>query len=136
MDLEKLLTDRLAPAFAAVAGVPVDPVVRRSQRADFQSDAALALARRLGRPPREIAAEVLDRAELADLCAAAEVSGPGFLNLTVADGALAGLVAALAADPRLGVPVAADPRDRGGRLLGAERGEGDARRAPALDGDR
>ncbi|MFE9694572.1 arginine--tRNA ligase [Micromonospora sp. NPDC005806] len=109
MDLEKLLTDRLAPAFSTVAGGPVDPVVRRSQRADFQSDAALALARRLGRPPREIAAEVLDRAELADLCAVAEVSGPGFLNLTVADGVLGGLVSALAADPRLGVPVVADP---------------------------
>ena len=50
MDLEQLLTDRLAPAFAMVAGGPVDPVVRRSARADFQSDAALALARRLGRP--------------------------------------------------------------------------------------
>ncbi|MEV0431163.1 arginine--tRNA ligase [Micromonospora sp. NPDC050495] len=109
MDLEKLLTDRLAPAFATVAGGPVDPVVRRSQRADFQSDAALALARRLGRPPRTIAAEVLDRADLADLCAAAEVSGPGFLNLTVADGALAGLVSALAADPRLGVPRTTTP---------------------------
>ncbi|OKI85937.1 arginine--tRNA ligase [Micromonospora sp. CB01531] len=109
MDLEKLLTDRLAPAFEKVAGLPVDPVVRRSQRADFQSDAALALARRLGRPPRSIAAEVLDRAELGDLCAVAEVSGPGFLNLTVADRALGGLVAALATDPRLGVPVAAEP---------------------------
>ncbi|MEU2610588.1 arginine--tRNA ligase [Micromonospora sp. NPDC007271] len=109
MDLEKLLTDRLAPAFETVAGVPVDPVVRRSQRADFQSDAALALARRLGRPPRAIAAEVLERAELADLCAAAEVSGPGFLNLTVADGALGGLVSALATDPRLGVPETAAP---------------------------
>ncbi|SBT49318.1 arginine--tRNA ligase [Micromonospora auratinigra] len=109
MDLENLLTDRLAPAFEAVAGVPVDPVVRRSQRADFQSDAALALARRLGRPPGEIAAAVLDRAELADLCAVAEVSGPGFLNLTVADATLAGLVSALAADPRLGVPAVAAP---------------------------
>ncbi|MEU8259833.1 arginine--tRNA ligase [Micromonospora sp. NPDC048999] len=109
MDLEKLLTDRLAPAFETVAGVPVDPVVRRSQRADFQSDAALALARRLGRPPRAIATEVLERAELADLCAAAEVSGPGFLNLTLADDALAGLVSTLAADPRLGVPLAAEP---------------------------
>ncbi|MFJ8582984.1 arginine--tRNA ligase [Micromonospora sp. NPDC093277] len=108
MDLEKLLTDRLAPAFETVAGVPVDPVVRRSQRADFQSDAALALARRLGRPPRSIAAEVLDRARLGDLCAAAEVSGPGFINLTVADSALGGLVSALAADPRLGVPLAAE----------------------------
>ncbi|MFE9956529.1 arginine--tRNA ligase [Micromonospora sp. NPDC005299] len=109
MDLEKLLTDRLAPAFATVAGVPVDPVVRRSQRADFQSDAALALARRIGRPPRAVAAEVLERAELADLCGAAEVSGPGFLNLTVADEALAGLVSALATDPRLGVPATTAP---------------------------
>ncbi len=109
MDLEKLLTDRLAPAFETVAGGPVDPVVRRSQRADFQSDAALALARRLGRPPRAIATEVLERAKLADLCAAAEVSGPGFINLTVADSALGGLVSALAADPRLGVPPATEP---------------------------
>ncbi|MFF0315290.1 arginine--tRNA ligase [Micromonospora sp. NPDC005252] len=109
MDLEKLLTDRLAPAFATVAGVPVDPVVRRSPRADFQSDAALALARRLGRPPRDVAAEVLEYADLADVCSVAEVSGPGFLNLTVADAVLAGLVSALATDPRLGVPVAAEP---------------------------
>ncbi|WP_446217433.1 arginine--tRNA ligase [Micromonospora sp. IBHARD004] len=109
MDLEKLLTDRLAPAFAAVAGVPVDPVVRRSQRADFQSDAALALARRLGRPPRAIATEVLERAEVGDLCAAAEVSGPGFINLTVAERTLGGLVSALATDPRLGVPASAAP---------------------------
>ncbi|SCG53928.1 arginine--tRNA ligase [Micromonospora humi] len=109
MDLEKVLSDRLAPAFAAVAGGPVDPVVRRSQHADFQSDAALALARRLDRSPRAIAAEVRDRAELADLCAAVEVSGPGFLNLTVADRALGDLVSALAVDPRLGVPVADEP---------------------------
>ncbi|WP_089155987.1 arginine--tRNA ligase [Micromonospora sp. NBS 11-29] len=109
MDLEKLLADRLAPAFAAVAGGPVDPVVRRSQHADFQSDAALGLARRLGRPPRTIAAEVRDRAELADVCATVEVSGPGFLNLTVADRMLGDLVGALATDPRLGVPAVAGP---------------------------
>ncbi|WP_435589520.1 arginine--tRNA ligase [Micromonospora chalcea] len=109
MDLERLLTDRLAPAFAAVAGVPVDPAVRRSQHADFQSDAALGLARRLSRPPRKIAAEVRERAALADVCASVEVSGPGFLNLTVADHALGGLVSALAADPRLGVPPVAEP---------------------------
>ncbi|MBO4139359.1 arginine--tRNA ligase [Micromonospora tulbaghiae] len=109
MDLERLLADRLAPAFAAVAGGPVDPAVRRSQHADFQSDAALGLARRLGRPPREIAAEVRERAALADLCAAVDVSGPGFLNLTVSGQALGGLVSAMAADPRLGVPAVAGP---------------------------
>ncbi|MEV6373459.1 arginine--tRNA ligase [Micromonospora musae] len=109
MDLEQLLTDRLAPAFATVAGSPVDPVVRRSPRADFQSDGALALARQLGRAPRAIAAEVLQHADLADLCSGVELSGPGFLNLTVADDALAAMVSALATDPRWGVPVAAAP---------------------------
>ncbi|MEH1059251.1 arginine--tRNA ligase [Micromonospora sp. CPCC 206171] len=109
MDLERLLTDRLAPAFATVAGGPVDPLVRRSPRADFQSDAALGLARRLGRPPRDIAAAVLDHAELDGVCAVAEVSGPGFLNLTVADRTLAALVSGLAGDDRLGVPVAPAP---------------------------
>ena len=58
MNLESLLADRLSAALAAVAGAAVDPAVRVSQHADFQSGAALALAKRLGRPPRDIAAEV------------------------------------------------------------------------------
>ncbi|GAA3753855.1 arginine--tRNA ligase [Plantactinospora mayteni] len=109
MDLESLLTDRLARSFAAVAGGPVDPVVRRSRHADFQAEAALSLARRLGRPPREIAAEVVERAALADLCSSVTVSGPGFVNLTVADDLLGTLVSRMAADPRLGVPTVTAP---------------------------
>ena len=108
MDLEGLVSGRLAPAFAAVAGGPVDPAVRRSQRADFQSDAALSLARKLNRPPRDLAAEVLRLADLGELSAAAEVSGPGFINLTVADAALGELLTAMAAGARL-VPAADDP---------------------------
>jgi arginyl-tRNA synthetase len=95
MDLEILLSDRLGAAFTAIAGVPVDPAVRRSQHADFQSGAALTLARQLGRDPREIASEVVARAAL-DGLATAEVSGPGFLNLTVEDGFLAGLTGEIA----------------------------------------
>jgi arginyl-tRNA synthetase len=101
MNLETLLADRLAPAFDAVAGEPVDPVVRASQHADFQSGAALALARRLGRPPREIAAEVAAKTDL-DGVARIELSGPGFLNLTVSDDLIAASLNAL--DERLGVP--------------------------------
>src|SRR2546423_9327584 len=103
MNLEELLRERLAVAFRAVAGTGVDPVVRRSQRADFQADGALALARALGRPPRDIATEVVGRADLADLCALVEVAGPGFINLTVSDAALGRMVAELAAGDRLGV---------------------------------
>jgi arginyl-tRNA synthetase len=90
MDLELLLSERLGAAFTAVAGAPVDPAVRRSQHADFQSGAALTLARQLGRAPREIASEAVAGADLAGV-AIAEVSGPGFVNLSVDDGFLAGL---------------------------------------------
>ena len=109
MNLERLLTERLAPAYEAVAGEPVDPSVRRSRYGDFQSDAALARARRTGRAPRELAADVVRAAELDDLCSAVEVSGPGFVNLTVSDDALDRLIDALAQDDRLGVPAVCEP---------------------------
>ncbi|GGR40523.1 arginine--tRNA ligase [Actinoplanes ianthinogenes] len=108
VNLESLLHDRLAPALAAVAGHPVDPVVRASPHADFQSGAPLALARELGRAPREIAAEVAGKADLTGVAEIA-VSGPGFLNLTVSDSLLTGALRAVAADDRLGVPVTAAP---------------------------
>ncbi|MGX6601870.1 arginine--tRNA ligase [Micromonosporaceae bacterium Da 78-11] len=106
MNLEALLAAKLAAAFEAVAGQPVDPAVRASQHADFQSNAALTLARQLGRPPRGIAVEVAAAADLAGV-ATVEVSGPGFLNLRVADDLVAASLTGL--DDRLGVPVAAVP---------------------------
>ncbi|HEV8569425.1 MAG TPA: arginine--tRNA ligase [Actinoplanes sp.] len=107
--LEYLLLERLAPAFEEVAGAPTDPSLRRSQHADFQADGALPLARRLGRNPREIAAEVVRHARLDDLCRSVEVSGPGFINLTLSGEALASLVADMAGQERLGVAPVADP---------------------------
>jgi arginyl-tRNA synthetase len=103
MSLVATLDARLATAFAAVAGEPADPALRRSQRADFQADGALRLARTLGRPPRDVAAAVLAHDPLADLCATAEVAGPGFLNLTVRADVLSTMVGAMAGDERLGV---------------------------------
>ncbi|GAA3342878.1 arginine--tRNA ligase [Amorphoplanes nipponensis] len=103
MNLEALLSARLAPAFAQVAQAAVDPAVRRSRHADYQSGAALPLAGPLGRSPRDIAAGVLAAADLTGL-ATAEVSGPGFLNLRLTDEAIAAGAGELAGDDRLGVP--------------------------------
>jgi arginyl-tRNA synthetase len=108
MNLEALLSARLAPAFAQVAQATVDPVVRRSRHADFQSGAALPLAGPLGRSPRDIAAGVLAAADLAGV-ATAEISGPGFLNLRLTDEVIAAGLHDLAADPRLGVPHTLQP---------------------------
>jgi arginyl-tRNA synthetase len=105
----QLLTDRFAIAFEAVAGERVDPVVRRSQHAHFQADGALPLARKLGRAPREIAADVLRRADLSGLVESAEISGPGFINVRVADAVLERMLATVNADDRLAVAIVGVP---------------------------
>jgi len=108
-DLRTLIETRLRPAFDTVEP-GADPVLRPSDHADFQANGALALAKRLGRPPRDIAAEIVANAQLADVCSAVEISGPGFVNITLSDGVVARLVAEASADERLGVGVAAAPR--------------------------
>ena len=106
------LAARLQPAFDAVAGRPgVDPVVRPSDRADAQANGALALAKELGRPPREVADAVLAEAlKLDGLRATLEVAGPGFLNIVVHDDFLADEIAAVSVDDRLGVRSASPSR--------------------------
>ncbi len=104
-----LLAARLQPAFDAVAGSPgTDPVVRPSDRADAQANGALALAKQLGRNPREVAAEVVVAADLAGV-ADVEIAGPGFINLTLDASFIATLVAEVAADDALGIEPAANP---------------------------
>jgi arginyl-tRNA synthetase len=106
----QILAERLQPAFDAVAGRPgIDPVVRPSDHADAQANGALALAKELGRPPREVAQAVLDAVDLSDIASSVELAGPGFLNVTLDSRWIAELAAAAAADERLGVPPAADP---------------------------
>ncbi|MCK4177690.1 arginine--tRNA ligase [Aciditerrimonas ferrireducens] len=109
-DLLQTLADRLAAAFAQVAP-GADPVLRRSDRADFQANGALALAKRLGRPPQEVAEAVVRGADLGDLCERVEVSGPGFVNLTLAADALAEALSTMGADDRLGV-ARSEPAER------------------------
>jgi arginyl-tRNA synthetase len=105
---ESVLSATLGAAFTRLAGAPADPLVQRSTRTDFQANGVLALARRLGRPPREVAGAVLADTDLTGL-AAAEISGPGFINLTVDGSALDAALTRLAADERLGVVPAAHP---------------------------
>ncbi len=108
-----IVSDLLAPVFAEIADVPVDEadaVVRPSDRADAQVNGALPLAKQLGTNPREIAQGVVDSGVLADVCSEIEIAGPGFINLTFADGFLAGQVSAVAVDDRLGIAPSADTK--------------------------
>lgn len=81
-----------------------DPVLRPSQFADLQSNAALPLARQVGLPPREVAQRIVEALEVDGVCDSVEISGPGFVNLTLAGSWLGDAMGDLAADPRVGVP--------------------------------
>ena len=77
--LAQRVHDAIVASFGPEAG-DADPLIRPSSFADFQSNAALPLAKRAGRPPREVAAEIAARLDVADVSATPEISGPGFIN--------------------------------------------------------
>jgi arginyl-tRNA synthetase len=104
------LRQRVQAAARAAFGdeaADADPALHRSAHADYQADIALGLARRLKRNPREVASAIAAGLPADDVIAAAPVSGPGFINLTLQPAYLAGELGRMLADPRLGVPTAA-----------------------------
>jgi len=112
-DPQQVLAQRVHDAIVASFGPDysdADPLIRPSSFADFQSNAALPLAKRLRRPPREVAAELAARLDVADMCAGPEVSGPGFINLTLRDDWIAAQASQMLTDPRLGLPPVARPQ--------------------------
>lgn len=102
--LQQQLADALTAALPDAGAA--DPLLRRSDRADFQANGILALAKKLKGNPRELADRVTGALPASDLIKDIEVSGPGFLNVTLTDRAITETLAARAADgDRLGIPV-------------------------------
>ncbi|GAA0946255.1 arginine--tRNA ligase [Nonomuraea longicatena] len=103
-DPQKVLTERVQQALGNAFGpeyTDADPLIRPSQFADFQANVAMSLSKRLRRAPREVAEAIA--AELSDFPGTVEVSGPGFLNIALDSGWIAGEASGLLADPRVGV---------------------------------
>jgi len=103
---------------AALAGLVEDPseylaMVRPSQDerfGEYQANFAMPLGKRLGRPPRDVAAEVASRVDVSDICEPPEVAGPGFINLRVKSSWLSGVLATAVRDQRLAIAPVASPR--------------------------
>ncbi len=92
---------------------PYVAMVRPSQNpqfGDFQANCAMPLAKERSAKPRDIAAEIVQKLDVADLCEAPEIAGPGFINLKLKDGWLEEQTNRQIADERLGVPEASPPR--------------------------
>jgi arginyl-tRNA synthetase len=119
MNTLALLRERFAAALAAL-GVDASEapqlaeMVLPSQEAkfgDYQANCAMPLGKRLGKPPREVAGQLVEQLELAGVCEPPEIAGPGFINLRLNDDWIAEQLAAASADiERLDVAPAAEAR--------------------------
>jgi arginyl-tRNA synthetase len=75
--LEAALT---ANGWSVDGAVPLE-VPRQADHGDYASNVALVLAKKVGRPPREVAQALLDQLATGGLLEAASLAGPGFVNL-------------------------------------------------------
>jgi len=115
-DLEQELGRRVAAAVRAAFDLAISPeeaVIRPAapdRQADYQSNASMALARRLQMPSPQVAARIVERLEVGDMLEVPRAEGPGFVNFRLRRDWLEGHVTRLATDDRLGVPPAAPAR--------------------------
>ncbi|TDC67437.1 arginine--tRNA ligase [Actinomadura sp. GC306] len=112
-DPQLVLAARVQAALGAAFGpsyADTDPVIRPSQFADLQANVALPLAKKLGRKPREVAEEIVANLDTAGVVSDVQVSGPGFVNLTLSDAWIAAEAQRALADDRLAVPAADKPQ--------------------------
>ncbi len=108
--------EQLAVAFRAAlssAGLPARDVAferpRQREHGDWATNVALALAKPVGRPPREIARDVVDALDAPADVERVEIAGPGFINVHLAHSALEGVVrAAVTQGPAWGRGAPAD----------------------------
>ncbi len=111
-----VLTSRLQAAFTAAGielpeGFTPNVVIASDTRyGDYQSNAAMVLAKQLKSNPRALAQQIVDKLNVADLCEKTSIDGPGFLNFTLSAAALAQRLAVIVSDEKVGVPAVAQPK--------------------------
>ncbi|WP_336852366.1 arginine--tRNA ligase [Pseudescherichia vulneris] len=107
MNIQALLSEKVSQALIA-AGAPADcePQVRQSakvQFGDYQANGVMAVAKKLGMPPRQVAEQVLTHLDLNGIASKVEIAGPGFINIFLEPAFLAEHVNKALASDRLGL---------------------------------
>jgi arginyl-tRNA synthetase len=102
---------RLSQRIEALVGI--DPELRPATKWQFghyQSNVALRLANAEGRPPRDVAADIVARLDVDDICEPIEIAGPGFLNLRIRNSVLSQAVNDQLASPTHGIELETNPK--------------------------
>ncbi len=104
---EQALVSAFGPEFAGT-----DPILVPASNpkfGDYQANVAMSLTKKLGKPPRAIAEQLVQNLAVTDLCKPPEIAGPGFINLTLKPEYLAAQLQAIQPDPRLGIAAIKHP---------------------------
>lgn len=110
---------KIQKSFESVLGELIDSpekylgMIRPSQDpkfGDYQANFAMPLSKELGKPPRDIASEVIDKIDVSEFCEDPEVAGPGFINLKLKSDWLVDTLRSFNTDERLGVEKVESPR--------------------------
>ncbi|MBX9680384.1 MAG: arginine--tRNA ligase [Gemmataceae bacterium] len=114
MHLLRLVQNAVRKALAGMTDdvEPYAAMVKATQDAkhgDYQANAAMSLAKALGKNPRDVAQQIAERLDLGDWLDKPEVAGPGFINLRLRGEWLAKQLRTTARDERLGVGAAENP---------------------------
>jgi arginyl-tRNA synthetase len=105
------LSSLLSARIEAVTGI--DPELRPATKPQFghyQSNVALRVANSERKSPREVAADIVARLQIADLCEPPEIAGPGFINFRLRTEVLTQAVTDQLADPYVGVSQVSNPQ--------------------------
>ncbi len=111
--LDEIINQKLKTAFAGLGLDTKYAAAKTSDRpdlSDFQCNGALALAKSEKKNPRQIGEEIAVRLREDKDFARVSVDGPGFLNLTLTDEFLAGVLDKMAADERFGCALQENPK--------------------------
>ncbi len=108
MNLLREIQDRFRPVLSELVDDPSDvlEMIKPAQDArfgDYQANCAMPLGKKLGKPPRDVAAQLVDGIEIDDLCETPEIAGPGFINLRIRDDFLVKQLQLAVADSRLSI---------------------------------
>jgi arginyl-tRNA synthetase len=100
-------------AIRAALDVDADPMLGASQNekfGDYQSNAAMGLAKTAKTNPRQVAEKIKASLDLGEMASEISIAGPGFINVRLNPTWLATQLQSTAADDRLGVPLAPSPQ--------------------------
>ncbi|MEC9326528.1 MAG: arginine--tRNA ligase [Verrucomicrobiota bacterium] len=117
LTITQQLTERLGKAIQKIqnSNIPEDysatvTAAADTRFGDYQTNAAMALAKNLNMPPRELAAEIIKLLEVEDLCETPEIAGPGFINFRVKENTIVSRINEIRKCSRLGVENTHSPK--------------------------